>query len=235
MKRSLSVLLLLASPALMPRLLHAQLDTCYKAKIDGNCITYRGSVWLAILRADAKWRNATGNNAVGDDSISPLKDSEKPAARKCTGAMETVLQNAPDFAAANARYLGKIESAGQFRKLSEMRCGAGTPTATYVHQFFTIGDVVLYRYCGTGDDQGYIYFWGRTGKTASQCFKSSYPAMYGVLNTYLTANRLKIGLDDVRAVETKGDLGTKIKDAGAAALANDWQPKWWPRATAITI
>ena len=63
--------------ALMPRLLHAQLDTCYKAKIDGNWITYRGSVWLAILRADAKWRNATGNNAVGDDSISPPEGQRK--------------------------------------------------------------------------------------------------------------------------------------------------------------
>lgn len=80
----------------------------------------------------------------------------------------------------------------------------------------------MYRYCGGGEGNGYIYFWGWADKSDSQCINPSYPGMYKVIDDSRPKGKKdpRYSLDDLRAAETKGDLGTTF-DKGAAALASE--------------
>ena len=222
------LLLLLGTALLLPAALHAQLNTCYQATIDKRTITYTGDVWRQILNVAAQRRVS-----VSRDSMTPLSDNLKPEpkVKKCLGAVNDRLQHAPSLYTADAKYYGTVSSAGAFRKLAELKCGADGPTGAtgqagpvagaIPDQFFSIGSIVLYRYCGGAEGNGYIFFWGWADKSDSQCIGDSYPAMYKVIVDTRTAKGSKnkmYTLDDLRAAETKGDLGTGL-DRGTASMA----------------
>lgn len=217
------LVLFFAKAIVLSSALLAQANLCYQATIDKKTITYTGDVWRQILNQAAQRRVASNK-----EPLDPLPANQKPTPRikKCLGAVDPTLVNAPDLyyqdpniVRNDAKYFGMVTSAGMFRKLAEMQCGA---KASYPHQFFMIGSTVLYRYCGGGDHNGYVYFWGWTDKSDSQCLNDTYPGMYKVIDDSRPKGQKvpRFSLDDVRAAETKGDLG-KTLDKGTAALAAD--------------
>lgn len=140
---------------------NAQLNTCYQATMDKKTITYTGNVWREILNKIAERRVSADK-----DPLTPLDDNFKPnpKVKKCLGAVDLHLRDAPDLYTEDAKYYGTVSSAGTFRKLAELKCDQ---LGGMTNQFFMVGKIVLYRFCGGGEGNGYVFFWGWADKTDS--------------------------------------------------------------------
>ena len=203
----------------------ANLTACYAVTLGKQTVVYDGAALLVILRAASQRTGGDGANAA--DPIPPLAQSAKPAGKKCSGATEDRLNAAPDLSQPVApragsvngeqigsAYYGAVQSPSRFRALSELKCSddvAGRTTPWYSNQFFSIGDMIFYRYCGGGDGTGYVYFWGMDNGQSSDCFASSYPAMFALTDPKLT-------LQTLRQAMKSGAVGTQ--NAQGQALAN---------------
>jgi hypothetical protein len=219
---TLTLTILLAAPVWAENT--ANLTACTTVTLGNQPFNYDGATLLALVRAASGRTGGDAPNA--PDPISPLAQTAKPNGKKCAGAMEARLKTAPDLSQATApkpgstngeqigsAYYGAVASPAKFRALSELKCSddvAGRTKPWYSNQFFSIGDMIFYRYCGGGDGTGYVYFWGMDG-TSSTCVASSYPAMYAAMDPKLT-------LDALRQAEKNANVGTQ--NAAGQALGN---------------
>ena len=181
-----------------------ELSDCYSFKIPAAknktvTVAYSGEALRRLLNHPTSTAANPGIAAV----------AKKPNAEKCTGAQSQALKDA-NFAAAGSTYYGAFSSPAHFRKMAELQCGGAGGVA---HQFFALGSAVYYRYCGGGDGNNYIYYYGIADKKTACVAGHDYPTMYAEV----LKGRPKLTAADVRKA-SKGDLG-KL-DQAAFALGN---------------
>lgn len=203
----------------------ANLTACTTVTLGKQTFVYDGATLLALVRTASGRPGGDGANAA--DPIQPLAQTRKPKGKKCSGAMEDRLRAAPDLSQATApkpgstngeqigsAYYGPVTSRTGFRRLSELKCSddvAGRTVPWFSNQFFSIGDMIFYRYCGGGDSTGYVYFWGMDNNQSSTCLASNYPAMFAAIDPALT-------LQALAQAEKTGNVGTQ--NAAGQALGN---------------
>lgn len=148
----------------------------------------------------------------------PKPNSKKPSSvTKCTGtsAVDDITWDMQGSA-----FYGSVASPLQFLVLAlgaNSQCSGG---GVYSHHFFTIGDLVFYRYCGGGAGTGYIHFFGTTDGKASACFDGDYPTMYSRAVTRPGPGRPVLDAIAPRAVLAIAKAGVASTDAQSIGLAN---------------